>query len=64
MNTNKHQAPKLPQTAVSSRFVNIKLRRDVVEGMISTYEFLVWDNIGEEKKDCKRILKALEKALS
>lgn len=55
---------RLLKTAVSSRFVNIKLRRDTVEGMISTYEFLVWNNVGEEKKDCKRILKALEKALS
>jgi hypothetical protein len=50
--------------AVSSRFVNVKLRRDTAEGMISTYEFLVWNNVGEEKKECQRILKALKKALS
>ena len=50
--------------AVSCRFVNVKLRRDTVEGMISTYEFLVWNNVGEEKKECQRILKALKKALS
>lgn len=49
---------------VSSRFVNVKLRRDTAEGMISTYEFLVWNNVGEEKKECQRILKALKKALS
>jgi hypothetical protein len=50
--------------AVSSRFVNVKLRRDTAKGMISTYEFLVWNNGGEEKKECQRILKALKKALS
>ena len=50
--------------AVSSRFVNVKLRRDVAEAMISTYEFLVWNNVGEDKKECQRILKALKKALS
>jgi hypothetical protein len=49
---------------VSSRFVNVKLRRDTAEGMISTYEFLVWNNDGEEKKECQRILKALKKTLS
>jgi hypothetical protein len=53
-----------PLKPVSSRFVNVKLRRDTVEAMISTYEFLVWNNVGEEKKECKRILKALKKALS
>jgi hypothetical protein len=46
------------------KFVNVKLRRDSIEGMISTYEFFVWNNIGEEKKECKRILKALKKAIS
>jgi len=56
------QALTIP--VVSSRFVNVKLRGNTVEGMISTYEFLVWNNVGEEKKECKRILKALKKALS
>ena len=50
--------------AVSSRFVNVKLRRDIVEGMISTYEFLVWNNTGDDKKECQKILKALKNALS
>ena len=63
-NLNKPQKPQLNIGAVSSRFVNVKLRRDTVEGMISTYEFLVWNNVGEEKKECQRILKALKKALS
>ena len=43
---------------------NVKLRRDTAEGMIGTYEFLVWNNVSEEKKECQRILKALKKALS
>jgi hypothetical protein len=58
------QQEQLSIPVVSSRFANIKLKRDVVEGMISTYEFLVWNNVGEEKKECQRILKALKKALS
>lgn len=44
-------------------FVNIKLKRDTVEGMISTYEFLVWNNTGEDKKNCQKILKALKIAI-
>jgi hypothetical protein len=63
-NLNEGESPQLNIGAVSSRFVNVKLRRDTVEGMISTYEFLVWNNVGEEKKECQRILKALKKALS
>lgn len=45
-------------------FVNVKLRRDIVEGMISTYEFLEWTNTGEERKECKKILIALKKSLA
>jgi hypothetical protein len=63
MNTNKSQAEQLPQNAVISRFVSVKLNREIVEGMISTYEFLVWNNTGDEKKDCKKILNALKKSL-
>ena len=47
----------------TSRFVSVKLKRETVEDMISTYEFLVWSNTGDEKKDCKKILKALQKAI-
>ena len=62
-NLSEAENPQLNIGAVSSRFVNVKLRRDTAEGMISTYEFLVWNNVGEEKKECQRILKALKKAL-
>lgn len=54
----------LSQDAVSRRFVNIKLKREDVEDMITTYEFFVWDNLGEERKFAKRILKALQKSIS
>ena len=63
-NLNEPQEPQLNIGAVSSRFVNIKLRRDTAEAMISTYEFLVWNNAGEDRKECQRVLKALKKALS
>ena len=57
------QVPQCDKTAVISRFVSVKLKRETVEDMISTYEFLVWNNVGDEKKDCKKILKALQKAI-
>jgi hypothetical protein len=41
-------------------YTNIKLRCDDVNEMISTYEFLLWNNTGEEKKHCKRILTQLK----
>jgi len=57
------ELPQCDKTAVISRFVSVKLNREIVEGMISTYEFLVWNNAGDEKKDCKKILNALKKSL-
>lgn len=55
---------KRKSVAVKNPFINIKLRRDTIEHMITTYEFLVWNNIGEDKKECRKILTALKKALS
>ena len=57
------QVPQCDKTAVISRFVSVKLKRETVEDMISTYEFLVWSNVGNEKKDCKKIINALKKSL-
>ena len=57
------ELPQCDKPAVISRFVSVKLNREIVEGMISTYEFLVWNNTGDEKKDCKKILNALKKSL-
>ena len=58
----KHSEP-LQQYNVVRSFVNVKLKREDVEDMISTYEFLSWQNDGDERKFCKKILKALKKSL-
>ena len=57
------KVPQCDKTAVISRFVSVKLKRETVEDMISTYEFLIWSNVGDEKKECRKILKALKKAI-
>jgi hypothetical protein len=58
------QVPQCDKTAVISRFVSVKLNREIVEGMISTYEFLLWQNKGsDDAKDCRKILNALRKSL-
>ena len=68
MNTNNkssneaHSEP-LQQYNVVRSFVNIKLKREDVKDMISTYECLSWQNDGDERKFCKKILKALKKSL-
>jgi hypothetical protein len=47
-----------------SKFVNIKLKREIAESMISTYEFLLWSNKGtDDEKDCKKILDAIKKSI-
>jgi hypothetical protein len=46
------------------KFVNIKLRRDIVEGMISTYEclnYLASDKMG--KKETREIINKLKRSL-
>jgi len=48
---------------MESSFVLVKLRRNIVKNIISTYEFLAWDNTGLEKSECKKILKALKESL-
>ena len=58
-----HKNPTFSKTTVISRFVSVKLKRETVEDMISTYEFLIWSNVGDEKKECRKILKALKKAI-
>ena len=63
MNQENTNEP-LSKTAVISRFVSVKLNREIVEGMISTYEFLEWQNKGsDDAKECKKILNALRKSL-
>lgn len=58
-----NQVPQCDKTAVIRRFVSVKLKRETVEDMISTYEFLIWSNVGDEKKECRKILNALKKSL-
>ena len=42
----------------------VKLKKETVINMISTYEFLAWNNKGtEDGKECINILKTLKKAL-
>ena len=48
---------------MENKFVQIKLRANDVRDMISTYEFLVWENDGKEKKFCKKVLKALKDSI-
>ncbi len=42
----------------------VNLRIEDIEGMISTYEFLVWQNEGEDKEHCKRVLRQLKKSIN
>jgi len=61
--TKNNNNSALRKTDVVRSFVNVKLKREDVEDMISTYEFLSWQNEGDERKFCKKILKALKKSL-
>ena len=54
---------ELQKTDVVRSFVSVKLKRKDVEDMISTYEFLAWENEGDERKFCNKILRALKKSL-
>lgn len=49
---------------MENKFVNVKLRREDVEDMISTYESLSWSNEGDEKRSCNKILKSLKKSIN
>ena len=61
--SNNANSEPLQQYNVVRSFVNIKLKREDVKDMISTYEYLSWQNDGDERKFCKKILKALKKSL-
>ena len=53
----------LRKTDVVRSFVNIRLNRKDVEDMISTYEFLAWQNEGDERNFCNKILRKLKQSL-
>ena len=61
--SNEGHSEPLQQYNVVRSFVNIKLKREDVKDMISTYEYLSWQNDGDERKFCKKILKVLKKSL-
>ena len=61
--SNNSNSEPLQQYNVVRSFVNIKLKREDVKDMISTYEYLSWQNDGDERKFCKKILKVLKKSL-
>ena len=61
--SDKVHSEPLQQCNVVRSFVNVKLKREDVKDMISTYDFLAWQNYGNERKFCKKILKALKKSL-
>ena len=57
------QNSALHKTDVVRSFVNIRLNRKDIEDMISTYEFLAWQNEGDERKFCNKILRKLKQSL-
>ena len=54
----------IPVVRRSFSHTKVNLRNEDIEGMISTYEFLVWNNEGEDKKHCQRVLRQLKKAIN
>lgn len=52
------------KSPVVTRFVKVKLSREIVEGMIDTYECLLYQCSGsDDAKICSKIIKALKKSL-
>jgi hypothetical protein len=45
------------------KHLKVNLREEDVKGMIDTYHFLAFNNEGEEKIICQRILKQLKKSI-
>lgn len=68
MNTDskkeKTEQCTIPSVRRSFSHTKVNLRDKDIEGMISTYEFLVWNNDGEDKKHCQRVLRQLKKAIN
>jgi len=64
LETSTEQELTIPVVRRSFSHTKVILRDEDIEGMISTYEFLVWNNEGEDKKHCKRVLRQLKKAIN
>ena len=58
------QALTIPVVRRSFSHTKVNLRDEDIKGMISTYEFLVWNNEGEDKKHGQRVLRQLKKAIN
>ena len=54
----------IPVVRRSFSHTKVNLRNEDIVGMISTYEFLVWNNEAEDKKHCQRVLRKLKKAIN
>ena len=61
---DKDEALHTPVARRSFSHTKVNLRDADIESMISTYEFLVWNNEGEDKKHCQRVLRQLKKAIN
>ena len=61
---DKDEALHIPVVRRSFFHTKVNLRDEDIESMISTYEFLVWNNEGEDKKHYQRVLRQLKKAIN
>ena len=61
---DKDKALTIPVVRRSFFHTKVNLRDEDIESMISTYEFLVWNNEGEDKKHYQRVLRQLKKAIN
>lgn len=64
LENSTEQELTIPVVRRSFSHTKVNLRDEDIEGMISTYEFLVWSNEGDDKKHCQRVLRQLKKAIN
>jgi hypothetical protein len=57
------KAPLEQTSDTKYQLVNVKLNKELVISMITTYEFFICDKTVEEIKDYRKILNALKKSL-
>lgn len=64
LENSTEQALTIPVVRRSFFHTKVNLRDEDIESMISAYEFLVWNNEGEDKKHFQRVLRQLKKAIN
>lgn len=64
LENSTEQTLTIPVIRRSFSHTKVNLRDEDIENMISTYEFLIWNNDGEDKKHCQRVLRQLKKAIN